>query len=90
MKKIFLFFISQLVFADLAYGIVKLKDVTQSGAGSTGIVRVEFNGNYKKSKADVEYKDDRIEIVLKDVFSLPPNRVYKVSSENLSCIKNKF
>jgi hypothetical protein len=31
MKKILLFFISQLVFADLAYGIVKLKDVAQSG-----------------------------------------------------------
>ncbi|HOW16083.1 MAG TPA: flagellar biosynthetic protein FliO [bacterium] len=87
MKKIFLFFISQLVFADLAYGIVKLKDVSQSGYGSTGIVRVEFNGNYKKSKADVEYKDDRIEIVLKDVFSLPPNRVYKVSSEKSSVSK---
>jgi hypothetical protein len=87
MKKILLFFISQLVFADLAYGIVKLKDVAQSGSGSTGIVRIEFNGSYKKSKADVEYKDDRIEIVLKDVFSLPPNRIYKVSSDKSSVSK---
>ncbi len=87
MKKILLLIVLQLLFVDLAYGLVKLKDVTQKGAGSTGSIRIEFNGTYKRSKADIEYKNDHVEILMKDAFSLPPNRVFKVSSEKSSVSK---
>lgn len=87
MKKLLLLVLFQLLFVDVAYGLVKLKDVTQKGAGSVGTVRIEFNGNYKRSKADVEYKSDHVEVIMKDVFSLPPNRVFKVSSDKSSVSK---
>lgn len=87
MKKIFLLTMLQVLFLGDAYGLVKLKNVTQKGAGNTGSIRIEFNGTYRASKAELEYKSDRVEILMKDAFTLPANRVFKVSSEKSSVSK---
>lgn len=86
MKKIILLVLLQLLSIDL-FGMVKLKDVTQKGFGTAGVIRVEFNGNYKESKAEVNYKSDHVEISMRDSFTLPANRVFKVSSEKSSVSK---
>jgi len=87
MKKIVLFALLQLLFVDFSYGMVKLKNVNQKGFGSAGVVRVEFNGDYKESKVEVDYKSDHVEILMRDAFTLPANRVFKVSSEKSSVSK---
>ncbi len=87
MKKIVLLVLLQLLFVNFSYGMVKLKDVSQKVFGSTGAIRVEFNGNYKESKVEVDYKSDHVEILMRDAFTLPANRVFKVSSEKSSVSK---
>ena len=84
MKNIFILLLTCLVPLTNAEAMVRLKEVYQKGAGGTGTIKVEFNGNYKESKAELAYKSDSVEIMMRDAFTIPANRTFKVSSDKSS------
>ncbi len=66
---------------------VKLKNVVQTGTGSSGNIRIEFNNSYSKTNIKVNYLDDRVDLVIPNAFVVPVKRVFKSSSSKSSVVK---
>jgi flagellar biogenesis protein FliO len=71
----------------LAFPLVRLRSVSQSGQGKQGAIKVEFNGNYNFKKAQLNILEDRAEVTIPESFVIPVRRVYKPSSNTSSVIK---
>ncbi len=67
--------------------VVKLKNVTQAGTGSSGGIKIEFNNDYNKSDITVNYSADRVDLIIPNAFVVPVKRVFKSSSAKSSVVK---
>jgi flagellar biogenesis protein FliO len=76
-----------LVFPSAANALVRLKNVSQSGTGSTGTIRIELNGDYDRSKVKIDYETDHISFMMNDAFVMPVKKVFKSSSAKSSVLK---
>lgn len=66
---------------------VKLKNVTQTGSGNSGGIKIEFNNDYNKSDITVNYSADRVDLIIPNAFVVPVKRVFKSSSAKSSVVK---
>jgi len=88
MKKILFTVLSfLLVYPSVCLGTVRIKNVSQTGSGSTGTIKIELNGKYNASNAKLSYAPERVDITLPDAFVLPVKRVFKSSSAKSSVAK---
>jgi len=66
---------------------VKLKNVSQTGTGSSGTVKIEFNNDYNKSDITTNYTADRVELTIPNAFVVPVKRIFRSSSPKSSIAK---
>ena len=82
-----LLLLSAFLFPSIAHALVKLKDVSQSGMGNTGTIRIEMNGSYERSKIKVNYESDHLSLIMPDAFIIPIKKIFKSSSAKSSILK---
>lgn len=87
MKKVVGLIFVFLLIPSIANALVKIKDVTQSGVGNSGTIKIELNGDYDKSKIKVVYETDHLSLIMNDTFVIPVKRVFKSSSDKSSVSK---
>jgi flagellar biogenesis protein FliO len=75
------------IFPSTASALVRLKNVSQSGIGNTGTIRIELNGDYDRSKVKINYESDHVSFMLSDAFVMPVKKVFKSSSAKASVSK---
>jgi len=66
---------------------IKLRNVIQSGTGSSGSIKIDFNKDYSRSDITVNYFADRAELIIPNAFVVPVKRVFKSSSDKSSVTK---
>ncbi|MEI6079056.1 MAG: flagellar biosynthetic protein FliO [bacterium] len=82
-----LLLLSAFLFPSIAHALVKLKDVSQSGMGNTGTIRIEMNGSYERSKVKITYESDHLSLIMGDAFIIPIKKIFKSSSAKSSILK---
>ena len=90
MKFFSVLFLSLLIFLSIGSQellAVKLKNVSQSGTGKSGIVKIEFNNHYSKSDITVNYSANKVDLIIPNAFVVPVKRIFKGSSAKSSVAK---
>ena len=90
MRTLYTFFLGVMIFFSIGSQdlfAVKLKNVTQTGTGNSGSVKIEFNNDYNKSNISLNYSADKVELIIPNAFVVPVKRVFKSSSAKSSVIK---
>ena len=75
------------VIPSTAFALVRLKNVTQSGLGNLGTVKIELNGDYDRSKIKISYESDHLALIMNDAFVMPVKKIFKSSSPKSSILK---
>lgn len=87
MKRVVCIIFVFLLIPSIANALVKIKDVTQSGVGNSGTIKIELNGDYDKSKVKIVYETDHLSLIMNDTFVMPVKRIFKSSSDKSSVSK---
>ncbi|MFH1224143.1 MAG: flagellar biosynthetic protein FliO [Pseudomonadota bacterium] len=85
-----IYIISLLTFfmlSSVSFAAVKVKNISQTGSGTSGTIKIELNGKYSDANVKTSYTADRVDFTLSNAFVLPVKRIFKSSSPKSSITK---